>query len=155
MFEDSLDGFISRWRKHAAPVRIFSRTEGLPLLECETAGAILQVLERTGPYLAPPGPARAIINVTVGSVEVVTPEDRSLESTGVGQARGCGVIVLRDEPFLVVDVGAPLVVGVEEQLPAEAVVGAWVSFTAVPPIHGFVLNEPRLPSLQSENGEAP
>lgn len=160
MFEESPDAFISRWRKHAASVRIFSRTEGLPLLEAETAGAILQMLERTGPYLAPPGPAKMIINPTAERLEIFAAGDsdsqpRKVETTGIGRLRVSGVIVFRDDPFVVVDAGAPLVVGVIEPLPAEAVTGAVVAFDAIPPIHGFVLKEARAPLLLNADGEAP
>lgn len=125
------------------------------MLELEAGGAILQVLERTGPYLAPPGIARAIINPTAATIAVNRSGVKSLESTGVGRARGCGLITLREDPFLVVDAGAPLVLGVEGPLPPEAVPGAWVSFEAVPPIHGFVVPEPRQTILRGRDGEAP
>lgn len=160
MFEESPDAFISRWRKHAASVRIFSRTEGLPLLEAETAGAILQMLERTGPYLAPPGPAKMIINPTAQRLEMrdgggSDAERQKVEIPGIGRLRVCGIIAFRDDPFVVVDAGAPLVVGVIEPLPTEAVAGALVAFDAVPPIHGFVLKEGKAPLLLSADGEAP
>jgi hypothetical protein len=154
MFEESPDGFISRWRDHAASVRIFSRTEGLPLIECQAGGAILQMLERTGPYLAPPGAAKVIINPTARQVEVKESGEKQIEATGIGRVRVTGTITRRDDPFLVVDAGAPLVVGVEEPLPPEAVPGAWVWFDAVPPIHGFVLREARTPVLRGADGEA-
>ena len=155
MFEESPDGFISRWRTHAARARVFSRTEGLPLLEVEAGGAILQVLERTGPYLASPGEAQVIINPTAVSVQVHSNGKRSVEVAGIGQMRGCGQVTLRDDPFLVLDVGAPVVLGVVEELPAEAVPGAWVSFEAIPPIHGFVVPEPKRATMRPAEGEAP
>lgn len=154
MFEESPDGFIHRWREYAAAVRIFSRTEGLPLLEAEVAGAILQMLERTGPYQAPPGLARLIVNPTAQRLAPAGGERKLLEVAGIGQARIQGQIVLRDDPFLVVDAGAPLVVGVLEPIPREAIAGAWINFESVPPIHAFVLREARAPVLPSANGEA-
>lgn len=154
MFEESPDGFISRWRKHAASARIFSRTEGLPLLEVEAGGSILQVLERTGPYLAGPGMAKVIINPTASSVEVRSNGRRSVEVAGIGKMSGCGEVIHREDPFLVLDVGAPVVLGVVEALPAEAVPGSWVSFEAIPPIHGFVVPEPKRTLLRSAEGDA-
>ncbi|HEX7004502.1 MAG TPA: hypothetical protein VF168_09990 [Trueperaceae bacterium] len=139
MFEESPDGFISRWRQHAAAARVFSRTEGLPLLEVEAGGAILQVLERTGPYLAQPGEANVIINPTARTVELHGSGKMSVEVAGIGRMSACGQIIYRDDPFLVVDVGAPVVLGVIEPLPDGAVAGAWVSFESIPPIHGFVV----------------
>ena len=155
MFEESTDGFISRWRNYATPVRVFSRTEGLPLLELEAGGAIFQVLERTGPYLAPPGKTKAIINPTANSVQVHSGGKKSVDVTGIGQISGCGTILFREDPFLVLDVGAPIVLGVQEPLPEGAVPGAWVSFESIPPIHGFVLREPRSTVLRNADGEAP
>jgi hypothetical protein len=155
VFEESPDGFMARWREHAASVHVFSRTEGLPLLECEAGGAILQMLERTGPYIAPPGNARVIINPTAARVQVHGSGQRSLEATGIGQLRGCGLISRRDDPFLVIDAGAPLVLGVQEELPAAATAGMWVSFEAVPPIHAFVVREVRAAPLRTAEGEAP
>lgn len=155
VFEESPDGFISRWRNHAAPVRVFSRTEGIPLLEVEAGGAILQILERTGPYLATPGMAKVIINPTAHSVEVHQGGKRSIDATGIGQIRACGTISYREDPFLVVDIGVPMVLGVIEPLPDEAQPGAWVSFEAVPPIHGFVLPEPKRDVVRNAEGEAP
>ncbi|MEX2536511.1 MAG: hypothetical protein WD273_13020 [Trueperaceae bacterium] len=155
MFEESPDGFISRWRSHAAFVQIFSRTEGLPLLELEAGGAIFQVLERTGPYLAPPGNAKAIINATVDSVEIHTGGRKFVEAASIGHMRGCGIVTLREDPFLVLDVGVPLVVGFQGRVAAEVMPGVWVSFEALPPIHGFVLHEPRSTVPRGPEGEAP
>ena len=150
MFEESPDGFISRWRKHAAAVTVFSRTEGLPLLEVELGGAILQVLERTGPYMATPGRAKAIINPTTARVEVHSGGNRSVDVAAIGRMRGCGLVIHREEPFLVLDVGAPVVLGVVDPLPDDAVPGAWVSFESIPPIHGFLVPEPRSSLMRAE-----
>lgn len=155
MFEESPDGFINRWRGYAAPVRVYSRTEGLPLLEVEIGGAILQVLERTGPYLATPGKAKVIVNPTANSVAVHPGGSRSVDAIGIGKMRACGVITFRDDPFLVLDVGAPIVLGVVEPLPEDAVPGAWVSFEAIPPIHGFIVPEPKSTVMRTAEGEAP
>lgn len=155
MFEDSTEGFIARWRRDAADVEVFSRVEGTPLIECEVGGSILQMLERTGPYLAPPGAARAIVNPTVDTLQMADGEARSIESTGVGKARITATVVRRDDPFLVVDAGAPLVVSVEGELPEEIVPGSSVSFEPVPPIHFFVLSEARAPVSSSADSDAP
>lgn len=112
------------------------------------------MLERTGPYLAPPGDARVIINPTAQRVELHDGRQTVLEVGGIGQARVCGRILRRDDPFLVIDAGAPLIVGVVEPIPEEAVADAWVAFDSVPPIHGFVLREVRAPPVRGGNGEA-
>ena len=125
------------------------------MLEVEAGGAILQVLERTGPYLAVPGEAKVIINPTASSVEVHPNGKRSVDVAGIGKMRGCGLVIHREEPFLVLDVGAPVVLGVLEPLPDAAVPGTWVSFEAIPPIHGFVVPEPKRTVMRSAEGEAP
>lgn len=129
-----------RWRPFTTAVRLFSRTEGSPLLECEVAGTILQVLERTGPYLSTPGPARMILNVTADRLEVVGTRQKRIESTGIGAVRVAGVVLLREEDMVVVDGGAPLVVGVHEALADSVAAGDFVVFDAVPPIHGFLVS---------------
>ncbi len=154
MFEESSEGFVSRWRQYAAPVSIFSRVEGSPLVECEVAGAIIQTMERTGPYLSVPGPAHAVINPTVRTVESSDQEARSLEATGVGSLRGSGQVISRDDPFLVVDVGAPLVLGVTEAIPEQLGPGAWVRFAADAPVHFFLVREERAPVSASSDHDA-
>jgi hypothetical protein len=140
MFEESVETFIVRWRPFTTAVRLFSRTEGSPLLECEVAGTILQVLERTGPYLSIPGDARMILNITTDRLEVVSARQKRIESTGIGAVRVAGVVLLREEDMIVVDGGAPLVVGVHEPLADSVAAGDFVVFDAIPPIHGFVVS---------------
>ena len=154
MFEESSEGFIARWRQFAASVSIFSRVEGSPLVECEVAGAIIQTMERTGPYLSVPGPGLAVINPTVQGVEGSPEELRDLEATGVGSLRGAGVVMERDDPFLVVDVGAPIVLGVTEPIPAQFGVGSWVRFSAAAPVHFFLVSEQRAPVSSSADSDA-
>lgn len=141
VFEESLEGFISRWRPYAAPARLFGRAEGSPLVECRVGGTILQLLERTNPYLGAPGPASAIINPSTSRVEL-TSGPPGVEVTGISRAHMRGTVELREDPFLVVDVGFPVVLGVTGPIPAGVVPGATVGFEAEPPIHGFVLAEP-------------
>lgn len=144
MFEDSVDTFIVRWRPFTADVRLFGRVEGNPLIECEVAGTILQVLERTGPYRAFPGGARMILNFTADRLELMAPGRKQIEATGLSAARVEGVVLLREDNMVVVDAGAPLVVGVHEPLDDEVAAGDSVSFDALPPIHGFLVPaEPR------------
>ena len=135
-----METFIVRWRPFTTAVQLFSRTEGSPLLECEVAGTILQVLERTGPYLSAPGEARMILNFTTDRLEVVSARQKRIESTGIGAARVAGVVLLREEDMVVVDGGAPLVVGVHESLADSVAAGDFVLFDAVPPIHGFLVS---------------
>lgn len=72
MLEDSVDSFVARWRRYAADVELFPRHEGSPLLECRAGTALLQLFERTGPYLWRPGAARVIIHPVADTIEVLT-----------------------------------------------------------------------------------
>lgn len=148
MFEESPEAFISHWRSHAADVNVFSRVEGDPLLEFAVAGVILHALERTGPYLAAPGPARIIINPVTETVELLKGETERIEVTGTSRGRISGRVTHRDDPFLVVEAGAPLVVAVLGSLPAEIREGSHVTFEIQPPVHAFVL--PRQRNQQQE-----
>ena len=154
MFEESVETFIVRWRPFTADVRLFGRVEGNPLLEVEVAGAILQVLERTGPYRAAPGGARMILNATTDRVEAAGPGRKQIEPTGLSAARVTGVVLLREPTMLVVDGGAPIVVGVHEPLDDGVGEGDTVVFEAVPPIHGFLMPfEPRVPGEGTSKDE--
>lgn len=72
MLEDSVDSFVARWRRYAADVELFPRHEGSPLLECRAGTALVQLFERTGPYLWRPGAARVIIHPIADTLEVLT-----------------------------------------------------------------------------------
>lgn len=72
MLEDSVDSFVARWRRYAADVELFPRHEGSPLLECRAGTALLQLFERTGPYLWRPGAARVIIHPVADTIDVLT-----------------------------------------------------------------------------------
>lgn len=159
MFEESPEAFITRWRSYATPARIFSRTEGSPLLEFEAAGVILQALDRTGPYVAGIGPALLIINPVTEQVSVQAGTEESLEATGIARARVRGVIISREDPFLIVQAGVPLVLGVLGKLPAELLAGVHVEFEVQPPLHAFVLGSDRQGQLahlrlQAVHGES-
>lgn len=142
MIEDSPDAFIQRWRAHAAEVQLFARTEGSPLLECMAGGAIVQLLERTGPYQAGPGRRRVILNAMVERLEPSSEGASGLEVDGLGDLRGRGRVVDRDGALAVVDCGVPVVVAVlgdAGELPAT---GERVAFEVLPPVHGFVVPDP-------------
>lgn len=143
MVEESPETFVARWRPFAARAHLFSRSEGSPLLEIRLAGAVLQVFERTGPYLAPPGPARVIVNPSAERIERADPgaegDGRRIEPLGISRARVHGTVLEREGEMLVVDAGAPLVVVSLEELPDDIAGGDAVRFETIAPIHGFVL----------------
>lgn len=146
MIEDSLEGFMSRWRRHAAAVELFPHTEGCPLLECRAGEAVIQLFERTGPYLAHPGPAKAIVHPIA---EEITLQEAgaavsSLEALGVSRITASGAVLEREGSMLVVEAaGVPLVVAALQMPDGEIIVGSHVSFTSQAPIHGFVVSSER------------
>lgn len=142
MIEDSPDAFIQRWRGHAAEVQIFARTEGSPLLECMAGGAIVQLLDRTGPYVAGPGRRRVILNAMVERLEPAADAGPALEVDGLGALRGRGRVVERDGALAVVDCGVPVVVALLGDGNEAPATGDQVAFEVLPPVHGFVVPDP-------------
>ncbi len=140
MFEESVDSFTSRWQADAASVTVFSRTENDPLLEIEAGGVILHALERTGPYLPKVGSNRVIVHALCESVEQCGEQHAHVEITGISRMKVTAAVIRNEAPFLVVDAGFPLVVGVLHELPPLSA-GDTVSFVALPPLHAFVLPE--------------
>lgn len=146
MIEDSPESFVQRWGRFAADARLFARPEGSPLLEADVGGALLQLFERTNPYLAEPGPARVLVHPVVDAIRRANGAaagGKRIEVPSRGALRAVGTVVAREDSVLVVDAGAPLVVAADAA-PAEDVgPGTWVRFDAEPPVHGFVLPRPR------------
>ena len=153
MFEESVESFITQWRPYAADVTLFAHTEGSPLLECRAAGAIFGVLERTGPYSADIGPARVILHLTTEYVEAATAPLRKVAVLGPSHLSVWGVVVLRQGPMIVVDAGAPFVVGSFAPLSDTLAAGDWVTITGLPPVHGFVLPQPSRTALAAADHE--
>lgn len=153
MFEESIDDFISRWLRYAVAIQLFPHLEGSPLLECQAGAAIIQIFERTGPYLSLPGPAKAILNPMVAGLELVEGGQKELTVTGVSRVQGTGLIIDRETPMVVVDTGILLVIGVQ-QLSDDLGIGDWVAFEAIPPIHGFIVTEERGFSLRVDDDES-
>jgi hypothetical protein len=138
MIEDGPDAFTKRWNAYAGQATLFARPEGSPLLEAGLGATVVQLLERTNPYLAAPGPARLLVNPTAARLERLSEPRTELSVPARGALAAAGEVVERDGRIAVVDAGLPLVVA----LPAgddEAEVGAFVAFEAEAPIHGFVL----------------
>ena len=139
MFEESVEGFIAQWRPYAADVTLFAHTEGSPLLECRAAGAIFSVLERTGPYLAHPGPAKLILHLSTERVGESDKQERGLEVLGPSRLNAHGLVVLRQGQMVVLDAGVPLIVGSFAPLPDTLAAGDFASVTGLAPVHGFLL----------------
>ncbi len=146
MIEESLEGFIARWRQHAATVELFPHTEGCPLLECRAGEAVIQLFERTGPYLAHPGPAKVIVHPVADELTVQEPGATlsKLESLGISRLTASGEVLDRDGAVLVVEAaGGPLVVATLAGPQVEITVGSYVTFTSQAPVHGFVISSQR------------
>ncbi len=146
MFEESVEGFIARWRAHATDGVAFARAEGSPLLEVEVGNAVLQLFERTGPYEAPTGRLRLVLHAVATSWSVADPEgvaEPSLAAAGLSKLRVAGRVVESEAPLVVVDAGVPVVLGLDPNgapsgstFPA---VGSWLACDTQAPAHGFVL----------------
>ncbi len=142
VIEESVEGFISRWKAHAAPVELFSKLEGSPLLECRTGGVIFNVLERTGPYEARPGEAWLIVHAMTEEVRLAPARVRHLELLGLSKICAQGPVLERDAEMLVLDAGFPLVVGVFAGVPERVVAADWLEFESTAPLHGFLVPVP-------------
>ena len=155
MIEESPEAFIQRWRAHAADVQLFPRTEGSPLLECLAGGSILQLLDRTGPYVASgAGRRHVILNPMVEALEPNLDGVSGLEVSGLGALAGSGRVVMCEGRMSVVDCGGvPFVVAVVGDDAQELEAGGYVRFTALPPVHGFVVPEERS-SQRRDAGES-
>ncbi len=149
MIEDSVEGFIARWRTYATGATAFARAEGSPLLEVAIGNTVLQTLERTGPYGAPTGPIRLILHAMTDALAPAASEERSLNAVGLGRLELTGIVVAREGAVTVVDAGAPVVVGVDdgraggydvldEEIDGPEI-GAWVTCSSMAPLHAFVL----------------
>ncbi len=141
MFEDSPEAFVSRWQRHAADVELFPHREGSPLLECRAGDAILQLFERTGPYLSRPGRQRTILHPVTTELELLPDGSAApeLTTTGISSLIATGTVVTVEGDVVVIDAGVPLVVGVAGELPAGLVPGRLVRFVGAAPVHGFVV----------------
>lgn len=141
MIEDSVEGFVARWRGHAVRATAFARAEGSPLLELGIGEAVVQTFERTGPYLAPTGAVRVVLHAMTHGFDPAAPDERRLEGAGLGRLELAGAVIERDGALVVIDAGHPVVVGLDDPA-GEAVppgVGAWVSCVSLAPVHAFVL----------------
>lgn len=139
MFEESVDSFLARWRSLAAEVEVFSRVENDPLLEFMAGDVILHALERTNPYLPRVGRNRVIIHAVCESVAAGEPP-ALVEVTGISNIRVTAPVLRAEPPFVVVDAGFPLVVGVLGGF-GHLTAGELISFESVPPLQAFVLEE--------------
>lgn len=153
MLEDSPEGFASRWSRYAAEVELFPRTEGNPLIECRAGDVMLQLFERTGPYLSRPGARRVIIHPLTDAVERLEPGvEPTLLANGISSLQAQGTVVATEGEFLVVDAGVPLVVGVRGEPLSGLRVGDSVRVDCPAPVHGFVLSSSAPRQVEASRG---
>ena len=156
MFEESVEGFIARWRHVATTGQAFARAEGSPLLEVAIGDRVLQLFERTGPYAAPAGAVRLIVHAVTDSwrCDAVLAE-RSLAVIAPTRLRLQGVVSEREGPLVVVDAGIPVVVGLDARgvNVAWPEVGSWLSCETLAPAHGFVLPAVRVRTASTSPDE--
>lgn len=147
MLETTPEDFVERHRHAAARGTLYPQPEGSPLLEFVSGGRVLYLLDRCGPYAAPPGEAQVIVNgvLTRWQQEAGGPE--TLSVLGVSALEGCGQVIVpagAGQPnALVLRARLPLVLSAYSSL-REFAAGDWLSFSTEAPLHGFVLTGPAL-----------
>ena len=139
MFEESVEGFVAQWKPYAARALLFAHTEGSPLLECRVGGVLLSVFDRTGPYDAPPGEAQLIIHPVAERVRQTKERRKEIEVLSASRIRARGLVLVRQGRMVVLDAGAPLVVGVFGGLGDDVALGGWLELESLAPVHGFVV----------------
>lgn len=148
--EDSVEGILTRWSRHAVMGRAYGRSEGSPLLEVALGDTVLQLFERTGPYLAPVGPVRVVVQAVTEVFDPSPAQGRSLQASGLSRLQLHGQVVEADGPWYLVDAGIPVLVGLDprgpgaddghgEDLRWRPQPGDWVSCDSLAPLHGFVV----------------
>lgn len=144
MLEESVEGFVARWRAHAARGTAFARLEGSPLLEVALGETVVQLFERTGPYDAPAGPVRLVVHGVATRWSLDGSEGPSLAALGPARLRVSGRVVERDADVVVVDAGVPVVVGLmpADDGPSLPEAGDWITCETLAPAQAFVIREP-------------
>lgn len=142
MLESSVEEFVSRYRERAASGTLYPQAEGSPLMEFSSAGRVLYLYDRSGPYAVRPGPARVIVHgvLTDGGLTALPAGEADAEDLhllGVSAVDGVGEVLELGRNLLVVRARLPLVLGHFGPLPALKP-GDWVRFQTQAPLHGFI-----------------
>jgi len=141
MIEDSIENFILNYKTYATDIKVLSKLEGSPLLEAFAADTVIHLFERTDPYRAKVGLARAIINPTASEFIANPQKLRELNVLAISKIEAKGLVLERDENSVILDAGLPLVFSCIGDVPGEVIVGDWITIVSEAPIHGFVLEK--------------
>lgn len=139
MIEDSIENFILNYKTYATEIKILSKLEGSPLLEAYVADTVIHLFERTGPYLAKVGLARAIINPSAKEYQSNPEKLRELNVLAISQIEAKGLVLERDERSIILDAGIPLVFSCLSEAPDSVIAGEWISIVSHVALHGFLL----------------
>jgi hypothetical protein len=139
--EDSVEGFMLHYKPYAATVEVLPKTEGSPLLEVVAGQKVLHLLERTPPYTSKPGKGQVIVNPVAQTLTKSSEAVKSMTVPGLSKLRAQGVILEVFPDAAIIDAGVTLVVSLLGDLPGDVVLGDYVSFESLSPIHGFVIQK--------------
>lgn len=146
ILESSETDFIRRFSSYAAEGLLYPQREGDVLMEFSSAGRVLYLFDRCGPYAVQPGKAKVIVQgiLDLNELEYLEhPAEESLQSEGISGIEGIGQIRDVWQRSWVIQARLPLILSDYENLP-EVTEGTWIRFKTVPPLHGFVIREEKV-----------
>lgn len=136
VLESSVEEFVARFRSYAASGTIYPQGEGSPLLEFATAGRVLYLFDRSGPYAVRPGEGQLIVHGVADLIEPTGAREETWRPLGVSEVEGVGEVLEVGRGLGVVRARLPIVLGRFGGWPAVRA-GDWVRFRTLPPLHGF------------------
>lgn len=143
--ENSEGEFAAQYAGYAAQGQLYPAREGSPLLEFASAGRVLYLFDRMGPYTWQPGPAHVIVHgiLDTEALNILPASEgaahkEALSVLGISGVEGTGQVLHVTRRTCVVQARVPLVLSAFEPLPGVAV-GDWLHFKTLPPLHGFVV----------------
>ncbi|GGJ41977.1 hypothetical protein [Deinococcus roseus] len=139
VLENSIEEFIERFRTDATQGSLYPQPEGSVLLEFVAGGQVMYLFDRTGPYIARPGPARVIVHPLLKSLEPTDQHEEVLTSSQISALEGVGQVTRTEKGFIIVQARIPLVCGLLDQDVVNVKPGDWVRFETLAPTHGFYL----------------
>ena len=139
VLENSIEEFIERFRTDAAQGILYPQPEGSVLLEFVAGGQVMYLFDRTGPYIAKPGPARVIVHPVISNLSHAEQQEEMLTVSQISALEGVGKITRTEKGFVIVQAKIPLVCGMLDHELQGFKTGDWVSFSTLPPTHGFYL----------------